>query len=218
MMSIQTQTAIPTALPAGAPPATASGAVPYRLTVHQFEKMIDAGIFRDEDHVELLGGLLVDKMIKNPPHNVAVASTAAFFRGLLGPGWFVSEEKSIQLGRWSRPEPDVAVIRGQLKDYSQRNPTAAEIGIIAEVADSSYPKDRGKKWREYAAARIPVYWIVNLHQRQIEVYSAPTGRGKTARYEASQTYGQDDEVPVILEGRELGRINVRDVLPLIVKS
>ena len=116
-MSTQTQTAIPTAPPAVPPPATASGVVPYRLTVRQFEKMIDAGVFRDEDHVELLGGLLVDKMVKHPPHNVAVGSLAALFRVLLGPGWFVNEEKSIQLGRWSRPEPDVAVIRGRLKDY-----------------------------------------------------------------------------------------------------
>ncbi len=64
MMSTQSQTAIPTAPPPGARPATASGLVPYRLTVRQFLKMIDAGIFRDEDHVELLGGLLVDKMVK----------------------------------------------------------------------------------------------------------------------------------------------------------
>ena len=76
-MLTQTQTAIPTAPPPGARPATASGVVPYRLTVRQFEKMIDAGIFRDEDHVELLGGLLVDKMVKHPPHNVAVGNLAA---------------------------------------------------------------------------------------------------------------------------------------------
>jgi Uma2 family endonuclease len=217
-MSTQTQTAIPTARPAGAIPAPASVMVPYRLTVRQFEKMIDAGIFRDEDHVELLGGLLVDKMVKNPPHNVAVGSLAARFRSALGGGWFVNEEKSIQLSKWSGPEPDVAVIRGQLKDYSQRNPTATEIGMIAEVADSSYPKDRGKKWRKYAAAKIPVYWIVNLAQRQIEVFTIPSGRGKEARYRDAQIYGADDEVPLVIEGRELGRIKVSDVLPLIGKS
>jgi Uma2 family endonuclease len=213
MMSTQTQTAIPTAPTAGVRPATASGAVPYRLTVRQFEKMVDAGIFRDDDHVELLGGLLVDKMIKNPPHNVSVTRLAASYRKLLGSGWFVYEEKSVQLGRWSRPEPDVAVIRGDVKDYGKRNPTAAEIGIISEVSDSSYAKDRGPKWRKYAAANIASYWIVNLPQRQIEVYSSPSGRGKSAAYRDTKIYGQDDEVPLILDGRELGRIKVREVLP-----
>ncbi len=212
-MSTHTQTAMPTAPSPGAPQATRSGIVPYRLTVGQFERMIDAGVFRDEDHVELLGGLLVDKMVKKPPHNVAVGSLAAELRGLLPAGWFVNEEKSIQLSRWSSPEPDVAVIRGRLKDYGGRNPTAKAIGIIAEVADSFYAKDRGEKWRQYAAAKIPVYWIVNLPQPQIEVYMSPAGRGKAARYGDCKIYGAGDQVPVILEGRELGRIAVQDVLP-----
>jgi len=218
MMSTQTETAVPTAPRYGAPPATASGLVPYRLTVRQFLKMIDAGVFREEDHVELLGGLLVDKMVKYPPHNVAVGSLAAALRGLLPAGWFVYEEKPIQLGRWWRPEPDVAVIRGQIKDYGQRDPTAAEIGIVAEVAGSSYSNDRGVKWRKYAAAQVAVYWIVNLPQRRIEVYSTPSGRGKSAGYRDVQIHGEDDEAPVVIDGRELGRTKVRDVLPVIVES
>ena len=217
-MSTPTQTAMPTAPAPGAAGVTRSGIVPYRLTVGQFEKMIDAGIFRDEDHVELLGGLLVDKMVKNPPHNVAVIKLGTALRDKLPAGWFVNEEKSVQLSRWSGPEPDVAVVRGLPDDYGQRNPTAKAIGLIAEVADSSYAKDRGEKWRNYAAAKIPVSWIVNLPQRRIEVSTSPSGRGKAAGYRDSRTYGADDQVPVILEGREVGWIKVSDVLPLIAKS
>jgi Uma2 family endonuclease len=211
-MPVATQTQIPPR------PRPSSGRALYRLTVRQYLKMVDAGIFRDKDHVELLGGLLVDKMGKNPPHNVAVGNLAASLSGTLPAGWFVREEKSVQLGRWSYPEPDDAVIRGQRNDYTQQDPTAKDIGIIAEVSDTSYTKDRGSKWRKYAAAKIPVYWIVNLPQRQIEVYSAPSGKGNAAGYRDSKVYGQDDEVLVILDGRELGRIKVSDVLPVIVKS
>src|SRR3982751_1784924 len=107
-------------------PRSSSGVVPYRLTVRQFLKMIDADVFRDEDHVELLDGILVDKMKKYPPHNFGVRKLATLFRGLLPAGWFVDEEKPIQLSRWSRPEPDVSVIRGQPDDYAERDPTAAE--------------------------------------------------------------------------------------------
>jgi Uma2 family endonuclease len=103
-------------------------------------------------------------------------------------------------------------------DFGQRTPTADEIGIIGEVSDSSYTKDRGPKWRKYAAAKIATYWIVNLNQRQIEVYTAPSGRGKSAGYRDVTIYGEDDGVPLVVEGRELGRIKVRDVLPLIVTS
>jgi Uma2 family endonuclease len=218
MMSTPTQTTIPMAPPPGALRATGSGLVPYRLTVRQFLKMIDADVFRDEDHVELLGGILVDKMKKYPPHNFGVRKLAALLRVLLPAGWFVDEEKPIQLSRWSRPEPDIAVIRGRLDDYSERDPTAAEVAIVAEVADSSYPKDRGMKSRKYAASKVPVYWIVNLPQRQVEVSSAPSGLGRAAAYQDVKIYGADDEVPLILEGQELGGLRVRDVLPLIVKS
>ena len=207
-----------TQIPTPLRPRSSSGIVPYRLTVGQFERMIDAGVFRDADHVELLGGLLVDKMVKNPPHNVAVIKFGAALRDKLPAGWFVNEEKPVQLSRWSGPEPDVAVVRGRPDDYGGRNPTAKAIGIIAEVADTSYTKDRWEKWRQYAAAKIPVYWIVNLPQRRIEVYTSPVGRGKAAGYKDSKIYGEDDQVPIILEGRELGRIKVGDVLPLIVKS
>jgi len=212
-MSTQTQTAIPTAPPAGPPAATASGVVPYRLTVRQFEKMIDAGVFRDEDHVELLGGLLVDKMVKKDPHNFAVGELAERFRDALKPAWVVLEEKSVVLGRFWRPEPDVAVARGPRARYRSNAPGRDDLGLLVEVADTSYAKDRGKKWRKYAAAKIATYWIVNLPQRQIEVYTASFGRGKSAGYRDVTIYGEDDEVPLIIEGRELGRIKVRDVLP-----
>ena len=209
---------VTTQAPSQPRPRSHSGVVPYRLTVRQFEKMIDEEIFSDGDHVELLDGILVDKMKKNPPHNFGVRKLATLLRGLLPVGWFVDEEKSIRDGKWSRPEPDVTVIRGRAEDYALRDPTGAEVGIVAEVADSSYPKDRGKKWRKYAAARIPIYWILNLPQRQIEVYTDPSGQGKSASFRDSKIYGQNDEVPVTLDGRELGRIKVGDVLPLIAKS
>jgi Uma2 family endonuclease len=194
------------------PRTTHSGIQPYRLTVRQFEKMIQAGIFRDEDHVELLGGILVDKMTKHDPHNFTVGALGTDVRAAVVPEWIVREEKSIVLGRFSRPEPDVAVARGPRERYRSRSPRPVDLGMLIEVADSSYAKDRGKKWRRHAAAGIPVYWIANLPQSQIEVYSAPSGKGRSAAYRDVEVYGRDDQVPVILEGKELGRIPVRDVL------
>jgi Uma2 family endonuclease len=194
------------------PTAGGSGLIPYRLTVRQFEKMIDAGIFRDEDHVELLGGLLVDKMVKKDPHNFSVGEVAELSRALLSPDWVVREEKSVVLGLFWRPEPDVAIARGPRERYRAKGPRRADLGMLIEVADSSYAKDRGPKWRKYAASGVSVYWIVNLPLRQIEVYADPFGRGRSAGYREMKTYGVDDEVPLILEGHEFGRIKVSEIL------
>jgi Uma2 family endonuclease len=203
---------IPLAAPAGTRRATKAGVIPYRVSVRQFTKMIGAGVFGEHDHVELLEGLLVDKMVKHPPHNFTVAEIADKFRGGIGPDSVVHEEKSVVLGRFSRPEPDVSITRGPRERYRSDSPSAADLAMLIEVADTSYAKDRGSKWRMYARSRIPVYWIVNLPLRQIEVYSQPAGRGKAAAYQVMAAYAADDEVPMILGGRELGRLKVSDVL------
>ncbi len=189
-----------------------SGLVPYRLTVRQFEKMIEAGILRAEDRVELLGGLLIKKMTTYDPHDFAVSSLAERFRELLKPAWSIREEKSVVLGRYWRPQPDISVARGPHTNYRSRAPRARDLGLLTEVADSSYAKDRGWKWDKYAGSKVPVYWIVNIPERRIEVYTSPSGRGKAAHYRECTTYEADQEVPVIIEGQELGRIKVSDIV------
>ncbi|MGO9469843.1 MAG: Uma2 family endonuclease [Isosphaeraceae bacterium] len=186
--------------------------MPYRLTVRQFEQMIDAGIFRDKDNVELLGGILVDKMTKNDPHDFGVDFLGRTLGKIVEPDWIVRQEKSIVLGRFSRPQPDLAIVKGPDGRYRLRAPRPADIAFLIEVADSSYLKDRGVNSGRYAAARIPVYWIVNIPQFQIEIYSRPTGKGVSAAYRHVTVHGRDDQVPVVLDGKELGRIPVHDVV------
>jgi Uma2 family endonuclease len=194
-------------------PATDSGVVFYRLTIQQFETMIDAGVFPEGVRVELLGGMLVDKMTKKPPHSIASGQTRDLLARMVPPGWFVDEEKPIAIGLEDRPEPDVTVVRGRRNDYRERAPGPKDLALVVEVSDTSYAKDRGEKWWRYAAARVRIYWIINLSKRQIEVYTGPTGRGMAARYRACVLYGADAEVPVVIDGCEVGRIAVRDILP-----
>lgn len=80
------------------------------------------------------------------------------------------------------PEPDGAIVRGAVEDYLRHHPGAAEVGCAIEVADSSLERDRGTKQRVYAAAGIPQYVILNLHEEQVEVYEEPdAGRERYAR-------------------------------------
>jgi Uma2 family endonuclease len=192
---------------------TTAGWRTYRLTVDQYVKMIIAGIFPPEAHVELLGGILVEQTIKYAPHNFTVMQLGILVGRSLPDAWMLREEKSLVLGRSWRPEPDVAVIRGPNQLYRAVDPKASDVGMLVEVSESTYAYDRGVKWRAYAAARIPIYWIVNLPERQIEVYCDPVGRGKSASYRKSATFGPEDEIPVVIDGQEVGRLAVRDILP-----
>jgi Uma2 family endonuclease len=186
---------------------------PYRLTVEQFLAMIDAGIFPHDAHVELLGGVLIQMMTKGNPHDYSLDAIAEDLRRLTPAGWILREDKSLQLGPRSRPEPDVAIVRGPRKQFGKRTPHARETALVVEVSESSYRFDRGEKWRAYAAARIPIYWIVNLEKSQIEVYRDPAGRGKDAAFRETEIFGIDREVPVVIDGQDVGRIVVQEILP-----
>ncbi len=193
-------------------PELAEGPRPYLLTVKQFEAMIGAGVFAEGEHVELLGGELTQKMTKYPPHNFGVDSSATHLRSILPALWIVREEKAINLDDSSRPEPDIVIARGPHDTYRRRDPSPKDIALIVEVADSSYAEDRFKKWVRYAAAKIPVYAILNIGERCLELYRKPYGRGDSARYRESLLFDESAEMPVFIEGAEVGRIAVRAVL------
>jgi Uma2 family endonuclease len=84
--------------------------------------------------------------------------------------------------------------------------------LVIEVADTTLRQDHGVKKRAYAQAAIPVYWIVNLKANTIEVYTDPTGSSKPD-YRQCQEYGASDEIPVVIDGQEVGRVAVRELLP-----
>lgn len=153
----------------------AEGTRPYRLTVRQFERMIDAGVIPEGDDVELLAGILVDKMTKSEPHNFAIARLGDDLRRLLPDDWAVREEKPVRLGQLWRPEPDLAVVRGPHERYGREVPSAADIAALVEVAETSYRRDRRPKWVRYAGAGVAAYWVVNLPGRVLEVYTSSTG-------------------------------------------
>lgn len=184
---------------------------PIRFSVEQYEKMIEAGVLTSGDRVELIEGIVVQKMTQHPPHAVAIDYTQDAIRPLLSEGWRLREQKPIKL-RDSEPEPDLVVVRGPLLRYETRHPGPPDIALLIEIADTSLEGDRQDKGRMYARARIPIYWIVNLIDRQVEVYTEPKG-GKAPAYRRRTDYSIDSIVPLIIEGVEIGQVSVRDLLP-----
>lgn len=184
----------------------------FRMSVEQYLEAIRVGIFTADDKAELLEGVLVAKMGRKPPHVFATRRVFARLAALLPAGWFVAKEDPFQSSD-SVPEPDGMILRGTDEDYRDRYPTAADVPLIVEVAESSLARDRGVKRRAYARAGLPTYWLVELVARQVEVYTDPSGPAEVPDYRTKHTLGPDDELTVVLDGREVGRIAVRDILP-----
>ena len=191
---------------------TGSAVMPYRLTVRQFVKMIQANIFPEGHRVELLGGIL-STMVTYDPHDFVVTQLGVLLRPRLPAGWTLREEKSVQFGRWWRPSPDISILKSPSRAFEHRTPRPQDIALLTEVSDTTYRKDSGIKLRRYAHVRIPHYWIVNLERRQVEVYRDPNGHHGKAYYRVLECYRENDDLPVVIDGNDLGRIAVKEILP-----
>ena len=181
-----------------------------RLTVGQYDRMIEHGTIGDAEALELIEGLLVTKMGRNRPHVQAGKKGLAALLRIVPPGWHVAKEDPVVASDWSKPEPDLALVRGEVTDYADRDVKAGDIGLIVEIADSSLATDREVMGRLYAAGAIPVYWIVNLVDRSVETYTSPDSVGG---YQSRTDFRPGEDSPVVIDGREIGRIAVVELLP-----
>ncbi len=183
----------------------------YRFTVEQYARMVELGILTPDDRGELLEGWIVKKMTQYPPHAFTTDLVQDTLRPLLPEGWRVRDQKPIVTPD-SLPEPDVAIVRGPLIRYLEQHPQPRDVAVVIEVADSTLQEDRERKGRLYARARLPVYWIVNLVDDRIEVYTRPRA-GRAPAYRERRDYGRSDAIPLIIEGREIAQIPVQSLLP-----
>lgn len=184
----------------------------WRLSVEQYHEMIRAGILTTDDRVELLEGWLIAKMPKKPPHRIATRLTQRTLETFIPAGWYVDAQEPITLAD-SEPEPDITIVRGATEHYLERHPGPPDVALVVEIADSTLVRDRGLKKRLYAQAGIPVYWIINLVENQLEVYTAPSGPTETPDYGQRQDYALTEAVPLALEEQEIARIPVRELFP-----
>jgi Uma2 family endonuclease len=171
--------------------------------------MIEDGEIGEHDQVELIEGRIVAKMPKSPPHQVGSEKTRRAIERLLPAGWHARVEGPVRIpNRQSEPEPDVSVVRGDIEEYVDRHPEPENIALVVEVSKSSVYDDRALA-PTYAGGGIPVYWIVNVKDRQLEVYAAPVA----GAYPAPTILGESASVELVLDGVAVGRIAVADLLP-----
>jgi Uma2 family endonuclease len=181
----------------------------YRLSVRQYKRMIDDGTIAEDERVELIEGLLVARSRRSRASIVAGNKALRILWRMIPPGWHVAKGVPIRASDWSRPEPDLAVLRGVVEDYDERDATADDTALVVKIAEAHLSADRTDLARLYATAGIPVYWIVNLVEGQVEVFSDPHRDG----YQSHQVLGRGQDVPVVVAGIEAAWIAVSDLLP-----
>jgi Uma2 family endonuclease len=144
-----------------------------KFSVDDYYRMADAGIFHEDDRVELLDGEIYEMTPIGDGHAGTVNWLSSVFVRRLGDRVVVSPQNPVRLSDYSEPQPDVAVLRRREDFYRSGKPRPADVFLIVEVAKSSLDYDRLTKLPRYADAGIPEVWIVNLADDQLEVYRKP---------------------------------------------
>ena len=192
-----------------------------RFTVEQYHRMVESGVLGTEPRrFELLFGVvverfgrtevIVDRMGEGSDHALCCALLEDLLHRVIPAGYFATMAHPLAIRpRESEPVPDAVVLRGRIRDYTGRPFTAADAALVVEVSRSSRESDRKVKLPLYASAGVPVYWIVDLRDRVVEVYERPVG----TTYERRTVKSARGKVRLVLDGDLAGEFAVREILP-----
>mgnify|MGYP005850732689 CR=1 FL=1 len=151
--------------------------VKHRFTVEEYHRMGTAGIFSEDDRVELIEGEIVEMSPIGSRHANCVRRLIYLLSRMTGERAVIDVQNPIRLGEYSEPQPDVTLLRPRPDFYAAAHPGPADVLLVIEVADTSADYDREVKVPLYALAGIPEVWLVELYAEQIEVYRQPLPHG-----------------------------------------
>ncbi len=150
--------------------------VRHRFSVDDLLLMEANGLFTPDQRIELINGEIIDMSPINQPHAACVRKLIRFFQHhLLLDQYILDAQNPLQLTEQSLPQSDLIIAHYRSELLSEEHIQPTDVALLIEVSDATYAYDRNKKYAQYATAGIPIYWIVNLNQRQVEVYSQPSG-------------------------------------------
>ena len=164
-----------------------------RFGVGEYHRMAEAGIFGEDDRVELADGEIVEMTPIGWRHVRAVTILTQFLAGALA-GYYVSVQNPVVFGEHDERQPDLALVRAEALESAL--PTAGDVALVVEVAETSLSYDRDVKLPLYARAGVPEAWVVDLAAATIEVYASPgvASLGAGRRYEATRIFGRKEEL------------------------
>ncbi|MBV9926317.1 MAG: Uma2 family endonuclease [Acidobacteria bacterium] len=158
----------------------------YSFTVAEYQRMGQAGIFSEDDRVELIDGEIVKMSPIGELHASCVGRLTQTLILLLRRRVIIWTQNPIVLDDYSEPQPDLAILKPRSDFYRQAHPRPEDVLIVIEVSDSTLGFDRKVKLPLYAGAGIPEAWVVNLPEECIEVYSDPAG----GEYQTARSYAR----------------------------
>jgi len=144
-------------------------------TREEYERLVTAGAFLPDAHVQLIDGEIVEMTPQSAAHATALLRLHAALTNVFPGFCHVRAQLLLAISTWAEPEPDISVVPGPPDDYRDHHPVTAM--LLVEVADTSLEFDRTRKAALYAQARVPEYWILNLVDRQLEVLRNPQETG-----------------------------------------
>jgi Uma2 family endonuclease len=184
---------------------------PHRWTREEFLQMIDLGWFQDK-RVELIGGEVIEMVAQLDLHLAGITATEDALRLAFGSGYWIRVQGSLDLSPHGIPRPDLAVVPGSHRGAGRT--IAKSALLVVEVSDTTLAEDRYHKAPLYAAGGITDYWIVNLVQRQLEVYRDPVADSTQLfgyRYTSRTILDPPDKVSPLAAPQ--ASITVADLLP-----
>ena len=178
----------------------------HKLSVTDFHRMAEAGILREDDRVELIEGELIDMAPIGSRHMGTVIQLMRLLQSAVGDAALVSVQNPVRIDAHSEPQPDVALLLPRDDLYRSALPTARDVLLVIEVADTSTDYDRHVKLPLYARHGISEAWLVDLQQRVVEVHRDPQADGY--RSQRPSTAGET----LTVERLPQVRISASDVL------
>jgi Uma2 family endonuclease len=177
-----------------------------RFTVDEFHRMAVAGIFHEDDRVELLDGHIVEMTPIGPGHSGCVGALTALLARQIGDTTLLWVQNPVRLGIHAEPQPDVALIQARPHGYRSEHAGPDDILLVIEVADTTPERDRDDKIPLYAQAGIPDVWLVHLPAQSIVVHREP----RAGHYTSIHTARRGETLaPLLLPGI---RLAVNDIL------
>lgn len=185
-----------------------NGGVGQRMiSAEEYQRMIEAGIFHEDERIELIEGRIVQMSPKNLKHALATTRSNRCFQRLSGDRAFVRVQDPILLNDFSEPEPDIVLVAPPDERYLENHPKPEDIFLVLEIADSSLVYDRDEKGPLFAQNGVVQYCLLNLQSRELEDYRDPSSNG----YRSKQTYTEDQSFTLVAFPKI--SIKVKDLLP-----
>jgi Uma2 family endonuclease len=181
----------------------------FQWNVEQYYQMADLGFFEGR-RVELIEGEIVEMAPIRSPHAVAIGLLIEVLNRIFGEGYTVRPRMPVRFSKRSEPEPDLAVVKRKIRDFSESHPGTAR--LIVEVSNSTLRFDRTRKAKLYAKYGIPEYWILNLKDRCLEVHRNVKS-DETGEFFYSESLVVDAGSAIAPLAKPKSKIKVADILP-----